>query len=44
MYELNEDNNEGERIVRLPWKGPERRGCPRESTIGGPDGGAEAPR
>jgi hypothetical protein len=50
IYELDEDNNEAETIVRLPWKGPDRRGCPRESEPvddapdGGPDGGAEAPR
>ena len=43
IYESDETNNEGERIVRLPWKGPERRGCPGESRTGGPDGGAEAP-
>ena len=44
ISESSEDNNEGERIVRLPWKGSGLRGCPSESTIGGPDGGAEAPR
>jgi hypothetical protein len=50
IYELDEDNNEAETIVRLPWKGPDLRGCPRESEPvddapdGGPDGGAEAPR
>jgi hypothetical protein len=45
IYELNEDNNEGERIVRLPWRGSGRHGCPRESKTdtGGPDGGAQAP-
>ena len=26
IYESNEDNNEGETIVRLPWRGP---GAPR---------------
>ena len=44
IYESDEDNNEAETIVRLPWKGPARRNCPRESRLGGPDGGAEAPR
>jgi hypothetical protein len=44
IYESNEDNNEGERIVRLPWRGSGRQGCPRESETGGPDGGAQAPR
>ena len=44
IYESNEDNNEGERIVRLPWRGPALRGCPKESKLGGPDGGAEAPQ
>ena len=44
IYESNEDNNEGEKIVRLPWKGPALRGCPKESKLGGPDGGAEAPQ
>jgi len=45
VYESNEDNNEGERIVRLPWRGSGLRGCPRESKTGtgGPDGGAQAP-
>ena len=45
IYESNEDNNEGETIVRLPWRGSDRQGCPRESEsrTGGPDGGAEAP-
>jgi hypothetical protein len=43
IYESNENNNEGETIVRLPWKGPALRGCPGESRSGGPDGGAEAP-
>jgi hypothetical protein len=43
IYESNEDNNEGERVVRLPYKGPGLRGCPGESRSGGPDGGAEAP-
>ena len=44
IYESNEDNNEGETIVRLPWRGAGLRGCPSESRSGGPDGGAEAPR
>ena len=48
IYETDEDDNEGETIVRLPWRGEGRHGCPRESrtdgTDGGPDGGAEAPR
>ncbi len=44
IYESNEDNNEGETIVRLPWRGAGRRGCPARSHTGGPDGGAEAPR
>ena len=43
IYESNEDNNEGETIVRLPWRGKGLRGCPGESRSGGPDGGAEAP-
>jgi len=43
IYESNETNNEGETIVRLPWRGAGRRGCPGESRSGGPDGGAEAP-
>ena len=43
IYESNENNNEGETIVRLPWRGAGLRGCPGESRSGGPDGGAEAP-
>lgn len=43
IYESNEDNNEGERVVRLPFKGSGLRGCPGKSQSGGPDGGAEAP-
>jgi hypothetical protein len=47
VYESNEDNNEGERIVRLPWRGSGLGGCPSKSrpdeTDGGPDGGAQAP-
>ena len=54
IYESNERNNSAERIVRLPWRGAGRRGCPARSvrtgggggggdTEGGPDGGAEAP-
>ena len=44
IYESNEDNNEGETIVRLPWRGSRLRGCPGESHTGGPDGGAQAPQ
>ena len=48
IYETDEDDNEGETIVRLPWRGEGRHGCPRKSrtdgTDVGPDGGAEAPR
>jgi hypothetical protein len=44
IYESDEDNNEGETIVRLPWRGSDTRGCPRESETGGPDGGAQAPQ
>jgi hypothetical protein len=47
IYESNERNNEGETIVRLPWRGAGRRGCPRRSFTrpaqGGPDGSAQAP-
>jgi hypothetical protein len=50
IYETNEDNNEGETIVRLPWRGEGRHGCPKESREpdgpdgdGGPGGGVEAP-
>jgi hypothetical protein len=43
IYESNEDNNEGETIVRLPWRGAGLRGCPGESHSGGPEGGGEAP-
>ena len=51
IYESNERNNVGERIIRLPWRGPARQGCPKRSTgvrpqpepETGPDGGAEAP-
>jgi hypothetical protein len=50
IYESNEDNNEGETIVRLPWRGAGRRGCPARSRgvvvpedDGPPDGGAEPP-
>jgi hypothetical protein len=47
IYESNERNNAGETIVRLPWFGAGRRGCPARSrpdrAEGGPDGGAEAP-
>lgn len=48
IYESNEDNNEGETVVRLPYDG-KRGNCPRNSrgvkppADGGPDGGAEAP-
>ena len=45
IYESNEDNNEAETIVRLPWRGAGIGDCPSESRgPGGPDGGAEAPR
>lgn len=27
LFELNKENNVSERIVRLPWRGPQRRGC-----------------
>ena len=47
IYESNERNNEGETVVRLPWRGEERRGCPRRSRPdapdSGPEGGAEVP-
>lgn len=44
IYESNEDNNEAETVVRLPWRGPARRGCPgRSRGPVGPDGGTEAP-
>ena len=47
IYESNEDNNAAETIVRLPWLGAGRRGCPAGSRSdgadGGPDGGAQAP-
>ena len=43
IYESDETNNEGETIVRLPWRGSDLRGCPERSRSGGPDGGAEAP-
>ena len=29
LVELSETNNAGSVVVRLPWKGPGRRGCPR---------------
>ncbi|MBA2349612.1 MAG: hypothetical protein H0V81_15095 [Solirubrobacterales bacterium] len=29
LVELSESNNAGSVVVRLPWKGPGRRGCPR---------------
>jgi hypothetical protein len=48
IYETDERNNEGERIVRLPWRGRAIGDCPERSRTdepdGGPDGGAEAPR
>jgi Lysyl oxidase len=40
IYESNEDNNESEVVVRLPWRGSPARGCPRGSNppaAGGPD-------
>lgn len=49
IYESDEDNNEGETIVRLPFRGAGRFGCPRHSRgvepppDSGPDGGTEAP-
>jgi len=47
IYESNERNNASETIVRLPWLGAGRRGCPRrsrpDSIAGDPNGGAEAP-
>jgi hypothetical protein len=41
IYESNEDNNESQVIVRLPWKGPGNRGCPGHSR--GPSTRGEAP-
>jgi hypothetical protein len=47
IYESNERNNRGTTVVRLPWRGKGRRGCPDVPTAGapdgGPEGGAEAP-
>lgn len=47
IYESNERNNRGTTVVRLPWRGAGRRGCPRlagpQQQDGGPEGGAEAP-
>ena len=48
IYESDEENNEGETVVRLPWRGS-RKGCPKRSrgvpppAKGDEDGGAEAP-
>ena len=28
MWETNEGNNDSQRIIRLPWRGPATRGCP----------------
>ena len=44
IYEFDETNNEGETIVRLPWRGSGLQGCPERSRTGDPDGGSEAPR
>lgn len=45
IYESNERNNAAETIVRLPWMGAGRRGCPASSQtgIGERNGGAKAP-
>jgi hypothetical protein len=43
IYESDEANNSGTTVVRLPWRGAGLRGCPGQSSAGGPDGGAEAP-
>jgi hypothetical protein len=50
IYELDERDNEGVTVVRLPWRGEGRQGCPRDRRSGGdgggeggPDGGAEVP-
>jgi len=50
IYESDEGNNEGATVVRLPWRGEGRRGCPRDRSAGdqpddggGPEGGAEVP-
>jgi hypothetical protein len=47
IYESDERNNRGTTVVRLPWRGGGRRGCPRlagpRQQDGGPEGGAEAP-
>jgi hypothetical protein len=40
IYESNEDNNEAQVIVRLPWKGTGNRGCPGRSR--GPSSRGEA--
>jgi len=40
IYESNEDNNEAQVIVRLPWKGAGNRGCPGRSQ--GPSARGEA--
>jgi hypothetical protein len=41
IYESNEDNNESQVIVRLPWKGAGNRGCPGHSR--GPSSTGSAP-
>jgi hypothetical protein len=41
IYESNEDNNESQVIVRLPWRGSGNRGCPGRSR--GPSGKGSAP-
>lgn len=44
VFESNEENNEGETIVRLPWLGPGFHGCPHHSRgLGQANGGAQAP-
>ena len=42
IYESNEDNNEGETIVRLPWRGSGLRGCPDGEPHRGPTAGPTA--
>jgi hypothetical protein len=41
IYESNEDNNESQVIVRLPWAGPGNHGCPGHSR--GPSSRGQAP-
>ena len=40
IYESNEDNNEAQVIVRLPWRGTGKRGCPGRSYGPSPRGQA----